>query len=147
MVDTKKISDAVSASGQPTPEDLQQVAQAGFQSVLNLRSPDEVTALQNEQQHAENAGLIYAQVSLQPNIPDASLVQQAIARLEGLPKPVLIHCAAGARASAIALIATAQEQSWTLTQLTQKAEELGINPEQPHLQQFIQQASLAKVGK
>jgi hypothetical protein len=41
------------------------------------------------------------------------------------------------RASAIALVATAIQEGFTLEQVLSKAEELGLNPEQPHLKQFI----------
>ncbi|NJO42647.1 MAG: hypothetical protein HC769_27185 [Cyanobacteria bacterium CRU_2_1] len=44
---------------------------------------------------------------------------------------------AGMRAGAIALISTAVQEHLTLEQVLVKAEELGLNPEQPHLKQFI----------
>ncbi len=134
----KKVSDELSATGQPTPEDLEQAAQAGFKSVLNLRSPNESGVLPNEQQQAETVGLSYAQVPLQSSVSDEKLVSQALWELEHLPKPVLVHCGAGLRAGAIALIATAIEQGWTLEQLSNAANDLGISLNQPHLQQFIQ---------
>lgn len=139
MADIKKVSDQISVSGQPTPETLQQAAQHGFQSVLNLRAVDEATALANEQQEAESVGLAYANVPLPSALADEALVNEALQQLEGLPKPVLIHCGAGLRAGAIALIASAKEQGWTVEQLTEKAHEIGLTLEQPHLQQFIQQ--------
>jgi len=46
----RKINDELTIAGQVTPEQLQQVAQEGFKSVLNLRSPDEEGFLSNEQQ-------------------------------------------------------------------------------------------------
>lgn len=48
MTDAKKISDEVSAGGQPTPEDLKQLADEGFKSVVNLRSLDEAGALADQ---------------------------------------------------------------------------------------------------
>jgi hypothetical protein len=41
------------------------------------------------------------------------------------------------RAGAIALVATAIQEGFTLEQVLSRAEELGLNPEQPHLKQFI----------
>lgn len=136
--DVKKISDHIHAGGQPTPDDLKQAAATGFQSVLNLRASGEANALLDEQQQAEAAGLHYAQVPLQPTAADDASIHDALAAVESLPKPVLIHCGAGNRAGAIGLIATAQELGWTLEQLTEKAQEVGISLDQPHLQQFIQ---------
>jgi uncharacterized protein (TIGR01244 family) len=138
MESAKKVSDVLSVAGQPSPENLKQVAEAGFKSVLNLRSPNETNALPDEQQQAEAAGLHYAHVPLQSAVPDEALVSRAIAELENLPKPVLVHCGAGLRAGAIALIATAKQEGWTTEQLIQKTKEIGLNLDQPHLRQYIE---------
>lgn len=141
MVDNiKKISDEFSAAGQISPEDLQQVAQAGFKSVLNLRSPDESGVLSDEQQKAEAAGLAYANAPLSNATPELEQVNQALQELEDLPKPVLIHCGAGLRAGAVALIANAIHDNLSLDEITTKSQELGIS-EQPHLKQFIEEKS------
>jgi uncharacterized protein (TIGR01244 family) len=137
MGNTKKVSDELSTAGQVTPEQLQQAAQEGFKSVLNLRSPDETGYLSDEEQQVEAAGLQYAGVPVQISEPDHKQVEEAIQEIENLPKPVLVHCGAGARATAIALIATATQKGLTHEQITQKAQELGLNLDQPHLKQFL----------
>lgn len=139
MEEVKRVSNDLSITGQPKPEDLKAAAEQGFKSVLNLRSSEESGALSNEQQLAEAAGLEYANVPLSSTTPDEELMTKALFELENLAKPVLIHCGAGLRAGAIGVIATAIEQDWSLKQLTQKSEEIGLNLEQPHLKQFIQQ--------
>lgn len=140
----KQISDDFSSAGQPTATDLKQAVQKGFKSVLNLRAADEANILPDEQHQAEALGLAYAQVALQPTVSNPELVDAALDYLEALPAPVLIHCGAGGRAGAIALIATAKMQGWTLEQLTQKAREIGIPLEQPHLQAFIQGSEIVR---
>lgn len=137
MGKAKRVSDELSIAGQVTPEGLQQAAADGFKSVLNLRSPDEADALSDEQQQAEAAGLAYSNVPLSSNFND-SQVSEALEALEGLPKPVLIHCGAGARAGAIALIAKATQENLSPEALIAQAEQLGLSPDQPHLRQFIE---------
>ena len=137
MANAKKVSEQLSAAGQITPEQLQQAAQEGFKSVLNLRSVDEAGFLLDEEQQAQAAGLQYANIPLTPSEPEQELVEGAIREIENLPKPILVHCGAGARAGAIALIATALQEGLTYEQITQKAQELGLNLEQPHLKQFL----------
>lgn len=137
MEPVKKVSDALSIAGQPTPEDLEQAAAQGFKSVLNLRSPSEANTLPDEQQHAEAAGLRYATVPLSPSSPDDALVHQALEELENLPQPVLLHCGAGARAGGLALIATAMQENLTKDQLIDRAQQIGISLDQPHLKQFL----------
>jgi uncharacterized protein (TIGR01244 family) len=144
MTDSKKVSDDISFVGQVTPEQLQQAAEDGFKSVLNLRSPNESGFLSDEEQRANAAGLKYANVPLKPSEPNQELTAAAIQELENLPKPVLIHCAGGARAGGIALIATAINEGLNYEQITQKAQEIGINLEQPHLQQFLVDKYIAK---
>ncbi|MBF2025643.1 MAG: protein tyrosine phosphatase family protein [Oscillatoriales cyanobacterium C42_A2020_001] len=139
MESAKKVSDEYSVAGQPSADDLNQAAESGFKSVLNLRSPNETNTLPDEQQQAEAAGLNYANVPLNSSVADEVLVNRALEELEDLPKPVLIHCGAGLRAGAIALIATARDLKWTLEQLTAKANEVGLSLDQPHLKQFIQE--------
>ncbi|MCW5316753.1 phosphatase [Nostoc sp. KVJ3] len=144
MSNTKKVSEDLSATGQPTPEELKQAAKEGFKSVLNLRSPDEAGFLSDEQQQAQAAGLQYANVPLKPSEPNQELTELAIQEIENLPKPILIHCAAGARAGGIALIANAISEGLTYDEISQKAQELGLNLEQPHLKQFLLEKYIAK---
>ncbi|MDX2216003.1 MAG: sulfur transferase domain-containing protein [Oculatellaceae cyanobacterium bins.114] len=141
---TKKVNDDYSIAGQVTPEQLQQAADEGFKSVLNVRSPDESGVLVDEQQQANASGLEYANVPLSNTHLDTSKVAQAIEALGDLPKPVLIHCGAGARAGGIALIATAIQEGLTLEELTVKAEEIGLNLDQPHLKKFVEEQYLEK---
>ncbi|MBN3924162.1 sulfur transferase domain-containing protein [Nostoc sp. NMS4] len=144
MSNTKKVSDDLSAAGQLTSEELKQAAQEGFKSVLNLRSPDEAGFLSDEQQQAQAAGLEYANVPLKPTEPNQEQTELAIQEIENLPKPILIHCAAGARAGGIALIANAISEGLTYEEISQKAQELGLNLEQPHLKQFLLENYIAK---
>lgn len=135
----KPISDDFSADGQVSSQDLQHAADTGFKSVLNLRSPDEPGFLADEQQLAESAGLAYAHVPLNPKQAEEGAIANALAALENLPQPTLIHCAAGARAGAIAVIATALKAGLTSEATVAKAQEAGLSLEQPHLQQFLTQ--------
>ncbi|MFN6461674.1 MAG: beta-lactamase hydrolase domain-containing protein [Nostoc sp. DedVER02] len=144
MSDTKKVSEDLSAAGQLTPEELKQAAQEGFKSVLNLRSPDEPGFLSDEQQQAQAAGLQYANIPLKPSEPNQELTDLAIQEIENLPKPILIHCAAGARAGGIALIANAISEGLTYEEISQKAQDLGLNLEQPHLKQFLLEKYISK---
>jgi uncharacterized protein (TIGR01244 family) len=134
----KSVSPNFSSDAQISADDLQAAAQQGFKSVLNLRSPNESGFLADEQQLAEAAGLKYANVPLNPTEANAEQVSSALEALKDLPQPTLIHCAAGARAGAIALIADATREGLTPEQVIARAQEVGLSQEQPHLNHFIQ---------
>ncbi|NEQ18678.1 MAG: hypothetical protein F6K28_00720 [Microcoleus sp. SIO2G3] len=70
---SSSVSDELYTAGQPTPGDLQQAAQEGFKSVVNLRSPNEADFLSDEQQQAEAAGLNYVNVPLNSKKADHEL--------------------------------------------------------------------------
>lgn len=144
MTDFKKVNDDLSIAGQISSEELTKLAINGFQSVLNLRSPDENGFFHDEKQEAQIVGLEYANIPLNPKEPNQELTQEAIQVIEKLPKPILIHCAGGARSGGIALIAEAIKTGLTYEEIAQKAHELGINLEQPHLKQFLLEKFAAK---
>ncbi|MGJ5628735.1 fused DSP-PTPase phosphatase/NAD kinase-like protein [Nostoc sp. CALU 1950] len=141
MSNVKKVSDKFSAGGQPTPETLKQLADEGYKSVVNLRSLDETGALADEQQQAKAIGLEYVNVPLKTNSANDNLTATVLSEVEGLPTPVYFHCGAGGRASALALIAFATQQKLNCEQILAKAKELDINPDQPHLQNFLENLS------
>ncbi len=141
MSDVKKVSDEFSAGGQPTPETLKQLADEGYKSVVNLRSPNETGVLADEQQQAKAVGLEYVNVPLKTNSANDNLTATVLSELEELSTPVYFHCGAGGRASALALIAFATQQKLNREKILARAKELDINPDQPHLKQFLENLS------
>ena len=137
MTDVKKVNDDLSIAGQISAEELRKLAIEGFKSVLNLRDPDENGFFHDEKQEAQIVGLEYTNIPLNSQAPNQELTAEAILEIDHLPKPILIHCAGGARAGGVALIAEAIQSGFTYEQIAQKANELGINLEQPHLKQFL----------
>jgi carboxymethylenebutenolidase len=144
MTDIKKVSEQFSAAGQITPEELEQAAKEGFKSIVNLRYPQETGFQADEQEQALAAGLDYTNIPLNPSEPNQELVDKAIREIKDLPKPILIHCAAGARASAVALIATSIQAGLTPEEITAKAKEINLKLDQPHLKQFLEQQTQNK---
>jgi uncharacterized protein (TIGR01244 family) len=141
MGEIKKVSDEFSSGGQPSAEALKQLANQGYKSVVNLRSPTETGALSDEQEQAEAVGLQYANVPLNSNEADASLTAEVLSAVSSLPTPVYFHCGAGARGGALALIALATQQKLSREAVIEKAKELEISLEQPHLKQFLESLS------
>ncbi|HLO84353.1 MAG TPA: sulfur transferase domain-containing protein [Nostocaceae cyanobacterium] len=121
-----RINENLTTTGQVIPKQLEQAIQEGFKSVLNLRSPDELGFFKDEQKVAESLGLHYVNVPLKLEHLDEEIITKILKTLEQLPKPVVMHCAAGMRSTGVALLNVAVEEGLTLEQTIVRARNLGF---------------------
>lgn len=134
-----KINEQLAVQGQLTPEQLQQLKDAGFKSVLNLRSGDEEGFLDDEQRLAEVAELEYLNTPVNPAKIDAELILQVMQDIDRLEKPTLIHCKSGMRAGLMALLYIASRQKMSADRALKMGKELGFNFESnPKFRQSIE---------
>lgn len=122
----RKINNELAIAGQITLQQLPQIAQEGFKSVLNLRSPDENGFLSSEQQQVEALGLSYVNISVKFETMNDEIITSVFGAINQLPKPALIHCDSAMRSAAIVLMYIAVRQGATLKQAFQQAEQLGL---------------------
>ena len=121
-----RINENLTTTGQIIPNQLEQAIEEGFKSVLNLRSPDELGFNQDEQKVAEKLGLYYANVPLKLEALNEELITKILKTVEQIPKPAVIHCAAGMRSTGIALLSIAIQEGLTSEQAFAKARKLGF---------------------
>jgi uncharacterized protein (TIGR01244 family) len=121
------ISHDLTAVGQVQLLQLQQAVQEGYRSVLNLRSPDELGFLKSEPQMVKSLGLRYVNLPLRLEELDETTVTQILQTIERLPKPIVVHCAAGIRSFSISLLRTAIQDGLTVEETMQKARSLGFH--------------------
>lgn len=133
MKDPIKLSDRLSAGGQPTADDLGQLAKAGFKSVVNLRTEGEKNqplSPDAERTVAVEAGLGYRHVPVSVASLSASDLDTFRKAIEELPGPVYVHCGAGQRACAFSLLVERQGESPET--IFKEAEQKGIDlPDAP----------------
>ena len=140
MENVKKINDELTIAGQVTPEQLQQAAQEGYKSVLNLRSPHEKGFLPEEPQLAASAGLEYINIPLKVDEINDELTTEILQQIDELPKPALIHCGSAMRAGAMAFMNLATRQGMTPEQAFEKAHETGFDcSSHPQMKEFFAQ--------
>lgn len=141
MEHVKPINDQLAvADNQPDATELQQAAQAGFQSVMNLRSQNESGFLADEEQQAEAAGLTYAHTPVKPDAITRETVDQLMQQIDELPKPALIHCKSGVRSGLIALLYTAIRQQMGVAQAMDLEKQKGFDfDEHPQMKQIFAQ--------
>jgi len=126
METIRKINNELTIAGQLTSEQLQKIAQEGFKSVLNLRSPDEDGFLDSEQQQAEALGLYYINIPVKVEAINHEIAAQVLKQIDELSKPALVHCNSAMRAAAMVLMHIATRQGVSLKQAFDQAEQLGL---------------------
>lgn len=106
MNDRIKISDKVIVSKAPPSEaDLTRLASEGFAAVVDLRRPGERNqplTPEQEGQAAARAGLRYLNIPVDGANIDEGIIQRFRDEVAQLHGPVLVHCATGRRAHAVA---------------------------------------------
>jgi uncharacterized protein (TIGR01244 family) len=122
----RKITNEFAIAGQPTLDDLQQLLEDGYRSVVNLRSPFETGFLADEQHQTASLGLDYAHLPIQLTTLNLEQAIPIIQQLSQLSRPMLIHCDNGIRASIIVLIQIAIEQGMEVEDAFQKVISLGL---------------------
>ncbi|MDZ8054378.1 MAG: beta-lactamase hydrolase domain-containing protein [Aulosira sp. ZfuVER01] len=122
----KKINDELAIAGQIAPEELKQLAQQGYKSVLNLRSPDEQGFQDSEQLYTQLLGLHYANLPTKLTEINPQIALQVFHKIAELPKPTLIHCDSAVRAIAMVLMYIATKQGMSLEDAFKQAENLGL---------------------
>ncbi len=87
-----RVSTDLTVAGRLGEEDLQQAAEDGFLSVLDLRSPQESSCLLEEEDWALAARLNYINTPTYAAILTEDLIYDLFLQIGQLPKPLLIHC-------------------------------------------------------
>lgn len=126
MINAIRINENLTTTGQVIPQQIKQAIQEGFKSVVNLRSPDELGFFKDEQQIIEALGLYYVNVPLKLEALNEELITKILTTIEQIPKPAVVHCAAGMRSTGIALLSIAIQEGLTPEQTLAKARNLGF---------------------
>ena len=114
----------------PDAHDMQNLAEAGFKTVVNLRQAGEQgekLSPQAEAEEAREAGLEYLHYPVSPPDLSAAKAKDLAVRLEQLPGPVAIHCASGRRASLMGLASWAHQNNCDTSAAADRGRESGLN--------------------
>ncbi|MCF2150084.1 sulfur transferase domain-containing protein [Desmonostoc muscorum LEGE 12446] len=122
----RKINDELAIAGQITLDQLKQIADEGYKSVLNLRLPDETGFLVDEQEKTELLGLYYINLPFKTEDIKEQGTFQIFQKIAKLPKPTLIHCDNSIRSATIVLLYIALKQGIEFEKALQKVINLGL---------------------
>lgn len=96
-----QLTEAVGASGQPTPAQFPEIAANGYTGLINLALPTSDNAVADEGSLVTSLGMSYFHIPVRfdaPTLGDLRLFILAMRALEG--RKVWVHCAVNARVSA-----------------------------------------------
>ncbi|MFK7914214.1 MAG: protein tyrosine phosphatase family protein [Pseudomonadales bacterium] len=95
------ITDDIGTAGQPRPEQFALIAEAGYQTVVNLALPDSEHAIPDEGSIVTGLGMRYVHIPVQFDAPTLDDLRAFTGILQGLSGTrVLVHCVVNARVSA-----------------------------------------------
>ena len=96
-----KINELISTSGQPKIEELELIANEGFEVVINLAMPTTSNALENEDKIVSSLNMSYIHIPVDFENPKLSDLKLFLNILQALgANKVWIHCAKNYRVSA-----------------------------------------------
>ena len=124
----------------PEAHDMQNLAEAGFKAVVNLRQPGEQgekLSPQTEAEEVREAGLEYLHYPVSPPDLTAAKAKGLAVRLEQLPGPVAIHCASGRRASLMALVSWAHQHNCGASAAADRGRESGLDISEAELSPML----------
>jgi protein tyrosine phosphatase (PTP) superfamily phosphohydrolase (DUF442 family) len=95
------VSNRIASSGQPNELQFNDIAEAGYQAVINLAMPDAENAIPEEGNIVSSLNMAYVQLPVPFNAPNLEHLKMFVGIMEALSdKKVWVHCVANKRASA-----------------------------------------------
>ena len=131
------VDDTFACGGAMKPEAAEELKKRGYKAVVNFRPTDEAGAnVAEEKEAVEKAGLIFIHAPFRrtdANIQPAVDTFLAAAK-DPANRPMLFHCAAGTRASAMWFFKRVLLDGWTIEKALPEAESIGLTS--PAVQQW-----------
>lgn len=140
-----RVAADVHVGGQPRPEHYEKLKAAGIKVVLNLRTPEEHRAAEEEAQ-VQAAGLKYINIPMKYTEPKSEPFDEFLQVMDDpANRPIYIHCTATIRVAAMWMARRVLREGWTVEKAEEEAMKLGLATG-PDLRDFVR-AYIAKQKK
>ena len=101
IINFKMLTEGIATSGQPSEDELLQIAKTGYDVVINLSLSDTEYSVRNEEQILKSMGIKYIHIPVVFESPKGEDFQEFVLALNKYKESkVFIHCAANKRVSA-----------------------------------------------
>ena len=108
------VSDRLGTAGQPSEAQLREVAEAGFEVVVNLGLLDPRYCLTDEAGSVTGLGLTYHHIPVDFNAPEPDDLRRFLQAMDASKdKKVFVHCAANYRVSSFVALYGQARLGWT----------------------------------
>lgn len=107
-----------------SPEELQEIAEQGYSTIIDLCTPQEGKKMQAEE--VEKLGFNYISIPVSPPNLNADVLQSFNQALNTASQPIYVRCASGLRAGVLTLLTLASEYNWTEEDYLKRHQELGL---------------------
>ena len=130
-----RVNDQFCTGGQPRMEHLEQLKADGVKAVINLRTPGEYRA-DEEEANVKELGLRYFNIPVVFRDPKDEQVTEFLEITDDpANRPAFIHCTAAIRVGAFWMIRRVMRDGWTIEKAEEEARTVGLR-ESPHLNEF-----------
>ena len=124
MLNEHKMTEKITVGGRPLAADVADLKERGFETVINLLTPDE-PAYEAELRMVEDLGLSYCPIPVSPDLLDDAAMARFSQAIVSSTGPVAVHCKGGGRATVLTLLHLAVEQGWSLATTLEIGEKAG----------------------
>ena len=135
-----KVNEQVSTAGQPTEDQLRDLAADGFTAIINLAPVNPPYTPADEAGLARSLGMAYVHIPVgwgNPTDADYDAFVQAMNRLAG--QKLLIHCAANFRVTAFYSLYARRHLGWSAEQAAAFRSQIWAGSDYPIWEAFIAQ--------
>jgi protein tyrosine phosphatase (PTP) superfamily phosphohydrolase (DUF442 family) len=133
-----EVNDRLSTAGQPTEEQLRDVAAAGFTAIINLAPVNPPYTPSDEAGLARSLGLRYVYIPVDwenPTDSNFASFEEAMSQLTG--EKILIHCAANFRVTAFYSLYAQKHLGWSREQAEAFRAQIWAGSDYPIWEKFI----------
>jgi protein tyrosine phosphatase (PTP) superfamily phosphohydrolase (DUF442 family) len=134
----RQIDERLATAGQPSEDQLRQLAADGFEAVINIAAIDPRYSLDDEQTVVETANMHYWHLPVAWEAPEEQDFIDFVGQMDSWSKrKLLVHCAANYRVSAFYALYAMLRESWSREQANAFIAERWVPADYPPWDSFI----------
>lgn len=121
----KRINDSIAIGSDSQPEELKDIAQKGYRTVIDLCTAAEGNQL--DATEVKSLGLEYVSVPVSAKNLSRETLEAFKQAVNTLPKPTYVRCTSGLRSGVFSLLILAEQEGWSEAQYLERFQSLGID--------------------